>query len=367
MNELRTREVLLLGSMPLAPAEVAFEAAGHHLGDLAPRLPDGEQIGWAMAARQTFARNPALELHCQLPLNADGRDLIDIYRLRQGFASNQLRLGPYGYAENAAASYAEFMRLRQKGVIPERTRYQVTLAGPGTSAACIDMPADDLLPISRAALLEEVERIVAMIPASDLTIQLDIAMEAEHEEFLRRPAAWDLPLHAVMHWTLAQMAESVAWLANRIPTDVELGFHICSIWHHDPSAGQDNAVLVQIANAILSRVQRPIGYIHLPVIPEHTQADFEEFRALVLPQETMLYLGLINLADGLAGAEKRIRMAEQVVERFGVAFFCGLGRPALANVPSLLAHSRPLIPELKRPTPETLGEVLDLHRQVAML
>jgi len=39
------REVLLVGSVPLAPAAAVFETVAQHLGALAPRIPDGEQIG----------------------------------------------------------------------------------------------------------------------------------------------------------------------------------------------------------------------------------------------------------------------------------------------------------------------------------
>jgi len=107
-------------------------------------------------------------------------------------------------------------------------------------------------------------------------------MEAEHEEYLRRPDAWDQPMHKVFHWTLEQMAESAAWLADRVPREVELGLHICSIWHHDTGAGQDNRVLVDAANAITSRMTRPVSYVHIPVIPEHVQADYDVLRDLKL-------------------------------------------------------------------------------------
>ena len=80
------------------------------------------------------------------------------------------------------------------------------------------------------------------------------------------------------------------WLANRVPPGVELGFHICSIWHHDPAAGQDNRALVDIANAIMARVDRPIAYLHIPIIPEHVEADFLPLADLRLPPETELYL-----------------------------------------------------------------------------
>jgi hypothetical protein len=361
------REVLLVGSVPLEPASKVFEVVASHLGDLVPRIPDGEQIGWSSAARRAFERNDSLEMSRRVPLNALGADPVPIFKLKPGRSSKDLRMGPYGYAENARASYAEFVRLRGEGTIPSTTKYQVTLPGPGTSAFNIELSADELLPLARQALLEEIQNTISEIPVQDMAIQLDIAMEAEHEEYLRRPQAWDQPLHKCFDWTLAQMADSVAWLANRIPPQIELGFHICSIWHHDPGAGQDNEVLVDTANAIMSRINRPVGYLHIPVIPEHTAEDYLCFRRLELPDKAKLYLGLLNLADGIEGAKRRIAMATAAVPDFGISMFCGLGRPstALARGPS--SHSKPLVPELRRATSETIGEVLDLHRHAAML
>jgi hypothetical protein len=363
----RAREILLTGSVPLRPAEKVFETVARHLGTLAPRIPDGEQIGWSSAARRTFERHPALEVKRQVALNAGGRDPVDIFSLKPGFAAEDLKLGPYGYAENAANSYAAFKRLRDAGVIAPGTRYQATLAGPGTSAFCIELPAEQLLPLAREALLQEMNGIIAAVPAEDLTIQLDIGMEAEHEEYLRRPEAWDQPLHTVFHWTLDQMADSVAWLSNKIPDEVELGFHVCSIWHHDPDGGQDNRVLVDAANAILSRVARPVGYVHIPVIPDHVAADYAAFKELDLPSATKLYLGLVNLADGIEGAKRRIALAEAFVSDFGIGSFCGLGRPPSPDAQGPRAHSHPPIPALKRATPDTIGAVLDLHREIALL
>lgn len=102
------REVLLLGSLPLRPAEAVFDAVARHLGTLAPRIPDGEQIGWSSAARRTFHQHPMLEVHRYVALNAGGRDPVEIFRLKDGFAAKDLKLGPYGYVENAKQSYAAF-------------------------------------------------------------------------------------------------------------------------------------------------------------------------------------------------------------------------------------------------------------------
>ena len=361
------RPVLLVGSVPLAPAARVFETVSRALGDLVQRIPDGEQIGWSGAARRTFREHPMLELSRRVPLNAHGADPVEIFRLKDGSRSDELVLGPYGYAENAIRSYAAFRTLRDQGVIAAGTRFQATLAGPGTTAFCIALPAEDILPISRAALAREIERMTAHIPARDLTIQLDIAMEAEHEEWLRRPQDFDQPLHTVFHWTLEQMAESAAWLANQIPAEVELGLHICSIWHHDPAAGQDNKVLVDAANAILGRIKRPVGYVHIPIIPEHTEADFAPLSDLQLPPEAQLYLGLLNLGDGLEGAAQRIAFAKTIGLNFGIGWYCGLGRPPLPDARGPSAHANPPVPALRRATADTLQSVLDLHRRAALL
>jgi hypothetical protein len=361
----QAREVLLVGSVPLSSAASVFETVARHLKDLVPRIPDGEQIGWSRAVRRSVERHDAFEVSGQVPMNAGGADPVDLFRLKPGYSAKDVVFGPYGYADNAIQSYAAFKTLRDAGTIAATTRYQMTLPGPGTSSFYVQMPAEDLLPLARQALLNEIERVLQSIPASDLTIQLDVGMEAEHEEYLRRPQAFDQPVHTKFHWTLDQMSESVAWLANRIPSEVELGFHVCSIWHHDPSAGQDNQVLVDVANAIVRRVERPVGYVHIPIIPDHSAADFEPLSQLAL-SGAKLYLGLINVADGVEGARKRMALAENVVSDFGVASFCGLGRPVTALSQPRQFHRRPTTAALRRATPETIDEVLELHRAVAL-
>jgi hypothetical protein len=74
-------------------------------------------------------------------------------------------------------------------------------------------------------------------------------------------------------------------------------------------------------------------------------AYFEPLKHLKLLATTELYLGLIHLTDGVAGAKRRLAAANQVVANFGVATERGFGRRAPATIPQLL----------------------DLHREVANL
>lgn len=358
------REVMFVGSVPLKPAAKVFEALATGVGELAPRMPDGEQAGWLSLARESFARNPAFEHGGEVPLEPSASRLLTLYKLKPGFDPKDLKLGPYGYGRNALESYQEFSRLKQAGVIPAKTRFQFTIPGPGTSSFVLQLPSEQLLPLAREAIWNELKEVIEGVPADELAIQLDLGMEAEHEEYLRRPAVWDQPIHQHFHWTLEQMAESAAWVANRIPADVQLGFHICSIWHHDTSAGQDNNVLVDAANAVMARLTRPMTYIHIPVIPDHVAADYAVFKRLNLPPGAKLFIGLLNLGDGLEGAKKRIALAQTAIQDFGIATFCGLGH---APEGRMGAYRDRGVPALRRATPTTLDAVLQLHREAAAL
>ena len=140
-------------------------------------------------------------------------------------------------------------------------------------------------------------------------------------------------------------------------------------------------MLVDTANALSHRINRPIGYIHIPVTPEHDkQEHYAPFKQLRLHPETKLFLGLVNLADGLEGAKRRIELAETAVSDFGIAMFCGLGLPpapggyeaqrremGLQPIKSATEGRAPTHPGLRRATPETIDDVLDLHRRIAEL
>src|SRR5919199_3114374 len=101
MMATNAREVLLVGSMPLQPASAVFETVSAHLGELVRRIPDGEQLGWVRAAFRSHAENPALEVSRQVAIDAQSANMTDVFRLKPGRTAKDLRLGPYGYAQNA--------------------------------------------------------------------------------------------------------------------------------------------------------------------------------------------------------------------------------------------------------------------------
>jgi hypothetical protein len=358
MTEGKARPVLLVGSVPLNPASEVFRCATAHLSGLMTRFPDGEQVGWLPGVWRRMAQNPALAPSRKVALvgSRDSTEFfrklaIQYYRVKPEQMKQGLRLGPYGIAENAIASYQQFKRMRDAGEIPAGVRFQATLPGPLDCAFVVELPKAELFPLAEAATAAEIAAIVEAIPASDLTIQIDLAYEIELEEYQRRPQDFDMPVYEGVSWTLEDQAAVVANIANRIPRDVELGFHLCSIWHIDQSKGQDNNVHVDWCNALSRMIDRPIAYIHMPTIPEHDAADFAPLKRLKLGPETRLYLGVIHMDDGLEGAKRRIAAAATAIPDFGIGAFCGLAQPSRREAAR----------------PHTVDEIFALHRQVAQV
>lgn len=348
------REVLLTGSVPRTPAASVFEIVAQHLGDEVSRMPDGEQRGWVWSAWEALGNHPSVEaLPPQVMTDADTpfRDIpAPHWRLRDGCSPSDVALASFGAAETIADSYRQFRELKQLGVIAERTRLQATVAGPVTVAGPFALPVRDCLAIAEAPIIGDIRAIADAVPHAELTIQMDLPGELETEEYCRRPDAFGVPfvertLRDWPDWSLQETVGSVARIADEVPDDVELGFHLCALWHIDPRGGQDMQVHVDFANALMSAVSRRIDYIHLPTIPEHGPDDFAKLAGLQLAAQTKLFVGLIH-QDGFDEAARRARQTAAVVDDFGVAHFCGLA-PALGV------------------DPERLGEMLDLHKQIA--
>jgi hypothetical protein len=101
--------------------------------------------------------------------------------------------------------------------------------------------------------------------------------------------------------------------------------------------------VAELASALAMAAMRRIDFVHLPVPRSAGAAYFAPLARMELQPRTELYLGLIHLRDGVAGARRRIDEAHRVLSRFGVATECGWGR---------------------RET-ETLARLMELHRDVS--
>lgn len=352
-----TREVMFVGSVPLKPAEAVFEhMCSHGLAPLLPRVPDGEQAGW-VGPMVTLPKNPAFEPWGEpVPITNRATTFFDklqtqTVRLKPGLTHRDVHVEDLGIARAAESSYAAFRQAKSEGKLAANTRFTVTVIGPGTGFFDILLAPDDLFPLVERVYLAEIERILKVVPHEELAIQIDVASELEMDEYRRRPQDYDLPGVKLRepYWPKDRAIAAVATIANSIPAPVELGFHLCALYHVDESQGQDIGVHIEWANALKKAITRHIDFMHIPTTPTFDERDFAQLTQLQLDPSTELYLGLVHVDDGVEGARRRIAAAEKYRKNFGIAAYCGLAGMSRKQ------YTNPL----------SIGEVLDIHRDAA--
>lgn len=354
-----SREIFLVGSVPLKPASKVFECVcDHGLAPLMRRIPDGEQGGWALALMPRLRANPAFEQVGEpLPLTQRATTFFDqlkmrLNTLRPGTDPDTVEVGEFGVAESARTSYAEFKAFRDEGKFAPDTRFCVTLAGPCTAFAGFVGDPKVMFPIMERAFKAEIDRVLEVVPAKDLAIQIDLAGEVEMEEYRRRPQDWDMPLFEASQsaWPMPEVVQLIAKIGDHVPKEAELGFHLCALYHIDQSQGQDIAVHVDWCNALTEATRRQIDYIHIPTVPDHDEDDFAPLANLRLKPETTLFIGVIHAEDGGEGSERRIQAAAKHYPNFGVAAFCGLAQPSRVEFRN----------------PHSVGDIFEMHRAAAV-
>jgi hypothetical protein len=337
------RDILLVGSVPLANADAVFRAVGKTLGKRIRRIPDGEtgsRLNWVEWQADVFGSHPFFELSDPEGALADWRNTKakgawkarSWYRLKPGADEKKLEFGQIGYAETAKESFVTFSRCKSEGAVPLRTKFQVSLPTPYNVIDQRIHPADRLQvePAYESCLLAEVRKICAAIPHDQLAIQWDVAHEVQNLDGARP------------HWFKNPEAEIVKRLVRvcgAVPDTVDLGIHLCygDFGHRHFIEPKDMALMTRLSNQITQGATRAINWIHMPVPRSRTDAEyFAPLAQLRLKRETQLYVGLIHHSDGIAGACARMRSATRVISDFGIATECGFGRRAPETIMALL-------------------------------
>lgn len=331
--------VHLVGSVPLFSAEEVFHTVSSILGHRLRRIPDGETgerkdwINWQM---KFMSNNPSLEA-----VYPNDRDYVK--RPRFKMISGDIHFDYLGYADIAIDSYAIFARLKEAGIIPAHSRFQVSLPTPLAPVISFIELQDqaEVEPAYVARLFAEIDKIAAAIPQDELALQWDTAIEF---------ALWEEVMPSFFTNTKMGILARLIQLGNRVPRGIELGYHLCygDAGHKHFTQPKDTTNLVEVANAISTGVKRSVNWIHMPVPRERTDdAYYAPLQHLHLQPETELYLGLIHLTDGVEGARRRIAAAQQrIMVDFGVATECGFGRRPKETVQDLLRIHR----EIAAPT-----------------
>ena len=341
----------LVGSVPLNSAEEVFRAVAGELGARVRRIPDGEtgdRTGWVgfqipmLAGHESFEIVPSgkpdsRESDLDKVARAEGEDYtLPVFALRPGVQARALQFGDLGYARSAIASYATFVQLKNAGVIGPDTRFQVSLPTPLALLLLFVSSRDQLRvePAYKAALLRELDRIAAAIPAGELAVQWDIAAEF---------ALLEGALESVFDDAESELTARIIELGNAVPASVQLGFHLCygDFGHQHFVQPGDMSVLATLTGQVIAGLRRPLDWVHMPVPRDRDDdAYFAPLQRLRLPADTELFLGLIHASDGMDGARRRIAAAQRWAPPFGVATECGLGRRPPESIPALLGLHR---------------------------
>ena len=326
------RNVHLVGSVPLPSSAAVFDIVGDKIGALAKRVPDGEtgaRSGWIGWQNDVLARSTGIAPGSTRVFQ--GMD-IQLYRI-VGTPKN-VELLPLGYAEMALASYRDFAKARDAGKIAKHARFQVSLPTPFAVAFFYfeDEFVEPAWRLYEASMLDELAQIVAGIPNRELAIQWDIAVEIT--------MALEAP-DVAAKFPMDELVEAIARVSAKIPAEIELGMHLC---YGDPDGThvvepKDTGLMVDLSNRLIAAIDRPIMWLHMPVpIGRDDAAYFQPLQGLHRPDGCDLFLGLVHLSDGAAGARRRLAAAKAVLEdEFGVATECGLGRRPPDVIPDLLA------------------------------
>ena len=332
------RDVLFTGSIGLENEEEVFRTLGNTIGKRAKRYPDGEtgeRHYWVRWLDSVYKANQQFQISDPDKKLAGYKDTQTriFYRLAEGIMEKDVDIGRFGYAKHAIASYETFKTLKDSGVIPAPTRFQVSL--PTSVAAItgfIEMTSRAKIETAvENAIRGEVEDITSHIPLEELSIQWDICFEVVAHD------GGGLPLHYenIFSGSIDRICRHLDW----VPDGAEVGIHLCygDPGHQHIIEPENLATCVSFANAISEGTSRTLNWVHMPVPRKRDdQGYFESLERLNLEPDCELYLGLIHHTDGVEGTQKRLKTAEKFISNFGVATECGFGRRPEQTIPALL-------------------------------
>ncbi len=335
-----SREVYLVGSVPMTSATEVFETVSAALGTRLKRLPDGEtgeRGDWISWLEPIFSEHPLFRKSGEffrVHATGTGRER---YALKAGVDVRDVRFDNLFYADIAAQSYAAFKRLKDAGKIPAGTKFQVDLV-PAHSVIwlfLVDPLHAAIDPIYNDALKREIDKIASAIPHDELAIQFDVASAVFARLERNEPSSYGR--------TKAEMQEKfcaiLVDLGNRVPGDIDLLYHLCygDSGHKHVVEPTDMNDMVDFANRVSQQLKRPVQLIHMPVPRDRVDdAYFQPLKRLGLRPETELCLGLVHHTDGVAGTTRRLQTARRYVSEFSIATECGFGRRDPATIPELL-------------------------------
>jgi hypothetical protein len=313
----------IVGRFPLDGPEDVFRTISEHAGPLLRSMPDGEtETGWVVEQGAILAQVPQLETSSRMLPGIDTP--LPCIALRDGARAGDVVFPELGYARIAASSSEILSRLKDEGAIRKDVRLQVNFPSPMTVVGAIihEDHSGTLDGGYERAILREVRQVLDAIPHDQLTIGWDIPSETVALEGGHMWRLWFEPSETAI-------IERLSRVAAVVPDEVPMGFHVClgSPGNKHVLVPEDARNQVALMNSLATQLPRPVNWLHAPV-PRDVEPEryLAPYAGLDLPDTCSLYLGVVDIADGLDATRHRIRAAQAVAGTFGVATVCGLQR-----------------------------------------
>jgi hypothetical protein len=146
---------------------------------------------------------------------------------------------------------------------------------------------------------------------------------------------------------MTRYLDALTTTSSLVPPRTLMGLHLCygDLGHRHLIEPPNLAVVTRMATAAADAIGRPIDYYHMPVPRDRSDDAYFEPLDSFDPGAAKLYLGLVHVTGGIETSLRLLETAKRHVQGFGIATECGFGRRA----------------------PDTLPELMDIHRQVAAL
>lgn len=314
----------LIGGLAAPTATEAMTATAKALGRHLSRLTDGEtgpRSQWIWWQIDKLTALDGIEMG---PAQVNPETGNPDYSVFPGLAVEEgiaIPEGALGYAAAAIESYAAFVKLRETGVVPAGVRFQVSIPTPYAVVVAWSTGESQrrLWEPYKAALFAEVSEIVRNIPADDLAIQWDVAVEIGVLE-----GVFDA-IDAL--GSFERIVDELVASLETVPRAAQRGLHLCygDYKHRHFKPPTDLSLLVRLANAVAERTE--IDFVHMPVDREHGRAPgyFAALRDLRVGGAE-LALGVIDYENDAGRIDELVAAADTADVPYLVATECGMAR-----------------------------------------
>jgi hypothetical protein len=212
----------LVGSILLPDTETVFRECTARLPNRLKCIPDGETGNRSYFTAFQFAIFSSLP-QCMAPFSmnkAAEAKYIPPTEISENITKLQNLSISTGYDDAAVSSYATFARLKNSGIIPKSTRFQVCLpTGASVVIALHHQYREAGFQVYEAALFRAMRRLQDEIPAEELSIQIDLAVDTAFWEGVYEKPWFDDVREGTLRYILRMI--------GRVDEGVELGLHNC--------------------------------------------------------------------------------------------------------------------------------------------